>query len=496
MTINSVTGSQLLDLLGDWAAGRGPLYRRIVNGLLQVIDRGLLPGGVRLPSERSLAKALAVSRTTVVAAYEMLKGGGYLEARQGSGTWVATAAGQRPVLEGNEGIRDFLGQDLMTRRITSDGAFIDFSIAAPTGVAVAEILTDAYRSVADQELNGLLRGGGYAPAGLGDLRQAIADLMTQMAVPSTADQILVTNGAQQAIWLAASLYVEGGAGVIIESPTYPGALDVFRAHGARLLPLAVGHNGLSVADFEQLVSHRAARLAYLIPTFHNPTGTVLGGLERSRVVQLATRFRIPVIEDITNDFLALDSDPPPPLASYSDDTPILTVGSMSKFVWPGLRVGWVRAPESTIIRLLRRKNTVDLGSSVLNQLVAARLLTQADEISTIRRRDTTARLAQVTSLLEELLPSWNWQQPQGGLSLWIRLPEGNAEQLAQVALRHGVGIVPGSNFDPEAGHTEHLRLALSLDEDATDIGIRRLANAWNHYHRQYETEAEPVQLIV
>ncbi len=320
--------------------------------------------------------------------------------------------------------------------------------------------------------------------------------MTQMAVPSTADQILVTNGAQQAIWLAASLYVDGGAGVIIESPTYPGALDVFRAHGARLLPLAVGHNGLSVADFEQLVSHRAARLAYLIPTFHNPTGTVLGGLERARVVQLATRFRIPVIEDITNDFLALDSDPPPPLASYSDDTPILTVGSMSKFVWPGLRVGWVRAPESTIIRLLRRKNTVDLGSSVLNQLVAARLLTRADEISTIRRRDTTARLAQVTSLLEELLPSWNWQQPQGGLSLWIRLPEGNAEQLAQVALRHGVGIVPGSNFDPEAGHTEHLRLALSLDEDATDIGIRRLANAWNHYHRQYETEAEPVQLIV
>lgn len=474
-----MTPAQFAQGLGHWASSGGPLYRALAESIRRRIEEGLLHGGARLPAERVLAKALAVSRTTVVGAYELLREEGFIESRQGSGTRVRRGdtverpATQRDTLTAGAFERNTLFRGL----IESSGSAIELlGVHLPASSFVAEALEEIRG-----DLLPLLAQHGYTGLGLPRLREAIARHLTRTGMPSSPDQILVTHGAQQAIGLAAALYLQPGDAVVLEDPTYLGAIDVFTAAGARTAAVPISEDGVRLEALREAVSREAPRLVYLMPTFHNPAGSVMPAAARREVARLARERSLPVLEDNTLAELDLDAPPPAPIGAFSGDAPVLTVGSLSKLVWGGLRIGWVRAPEPIIQRLARLKVMGDLGNSVVSQALAARLFERLDEIRKARRREIAARRETLCAELSRRLPEWTWRRPAGGLSLWARIPRGNASELAQVALRHGVSVLPGSTCSPRNGFADYLRLPFVLEPEQIRQGIRRLAEAWRAY---------------
>jgi DNA-binding transcriptional MocR family regulator len=196
---------------------------------------------------------------------------------------------------------------------------------------------------------------------------------------------------------------------------------------------------------------------------------------------VARRLQVPIVDDTTVAELALDAEPPPPVAAFDPGAPVFTVGSASKVFWGGLRVGWVRAPADVIVRLAQLKATSDLGSSVLSQHAAVHLLLRVDEARTARRQQLAPRRDALDSLLRRHLPSWTWRRPEGGLSLWARMPSGDARELAEVARSHGVVFAPGTAFTVGEVGRDRLRLVFSLPSSQLEVGIRRLAEAWTAY---------------
>ncbi|MBV8202955.1 MAG: aminotransferase class I/II-fold pyridoxal phosphate-dependent enzyme, partial [Acidobacteria bacterium] len=229
------------------------------------------------------------------------------------------------------------------------------------------------------------------------------------------------------------------------------------------------------------VVRESPRLIYLVPSFHNPTGALMPEAHRLLVARLAADTATPVLEDLTLADLDLDAPPPPPIAAAVPGAPVLTVGSLSKLVWAGLRIGWVRAEAPVIARLARFKVLSDLGSSLPGQVMAARLLRRAAAIREVRRQEARGRRSALERALAAALPDWTFSRPAGGLCLWVRLPRGNAEELAQVALRHGVAIVPGPTCSPRDAWESYLRMPFVLGDGEMSEGIARLARAWNDY---------------
>jgi DNA-binding transcriptional MocR family regulator len=317
--------------------------------------------------------------------------------------------------------------------------------------------------------------------GLPALRQAIARHLTRSGMETSEEQVLVTHGAQQAIGLAGALFVERGDAVVVENPTYLGSIDIFTGLSARLVSVPVGGDAAWVARLKETVARAAPRLIYLMPTFQNPTGAVLPVAVRRALARLSRELQIPIVEDNTLADLSLGAPPPAPIASFDAEAPILTIGSLSKLFWGGLRIGWIRASEEILARITRLKIMADLGGSLIGQLVAVRLLAEAERVKAIRRREMRERLDRLTKLLSRHLPDWSWDSPAGGLSLWVRLPQGDANSFAQAALRHGVAVVPGSLASPDGGCTEHLRLPYVLDAEPMREGVERLARAWEAY---------------
>jgi len=470
----------LVPLIGDWAAGKGPLYGRLASAMRSAIESGDLVAGTRLPPERSLAQALEVSRTTVVLAYARLREHGLVESRQGSGTWVPRrAALSRPTLR-DERSRSFL-VDSVTRAASEESeGTIGFMGACLSGSGVP---LDEEWQAARADLAGLACGTGYAPQGWPALRRELAARFEARGVPTTEDEILVTNGAQQAIDLLGRLFTGRGEAVVIEDPTYLGAIDAFTLAGARLLPVPVGSTGADLAALSRSVAQASPALVYLVPSFHNPTGSLMPEGARREVARLAEASGVVVVEDESLADLSFGAEPPPPIAAFAPRGSVFTVGSTSKLFWGGLRVGWVRGPRAAITRLTRLKVTADLSGSLLSQALATRLLARYDEVVHGRRVESRRRLECLETLLRKALPDWSWTRPAGGLTLWVRLPTPSSEELARVAPRHGVAIVPGPVHSPSQGFKDRVRLPYVLDERLLVEGVTRLASAWQACRR-------------
>jgi len=446
---------RVVDELGDWSLGGGPLFRRLAVALSRLLERGALPEGARLPSERALAAALSVSRGTAVAAYDLLVGDGLVERRQGSGSYaVGSAAIGLPA--GRE------GSGLVARLVDASAGpadVVDLSLSVlqdPGGLPSAAVTTeDLARAAPDT---------GYSPWGLRGLREAIADRLGDAGLPTTAEQVVVTAGAQQAISLAASCWVRPGDGVVVDDPTYPGALSAFTAAGARLSTSLDGHPAL----------------VYAQPSIQSPTGTVMSRHQRDVLAQAVVDARVPLVEDMALTGLAWERLPEP-VAARIPDHPVAVVGSLSKLLWGGLRLGWVRAPEPVALRFARVKATHDLGSSVVGQLLAERLLRHPllDTFLAERNAELRRRYTALSDALRSELPDWTWDEPHGGLSLWVRLPEPTADAFAQVALRHGVAVATAEALSAHpARHRDHLRLSFAGPADDLRVGVRRLREAW------------------
>ena len=354
---------------------------------------------------------------------------------------------------------------------------IDLALGTPYALGLSRDLFKLGR----EEEDALLDDRMYYPLGLAVLRQALAKRLTSIGLPSNPDQILVTNGAQQAISLIASLFVQRDDTVLVEDPTYFGAIEAFRATGARVSSVPVGADGVAPGVLRDRIAATAPRLIYLTPTFQNPTGAVMPAIARKAISKLSREFGVPVIDDASLADIILEGSPPAPIAAYGDHEGLLTAGSISKLIWPGLRVGWIRAATPVIERLGRIKTSTDLGSPLLTQAVGARLIQALPEAQRLRREQLRPRRALLAQLLKRHLPQWRFQIPEGGFFLWIRLPAGDARELAQVALRHGVLILPGSTMSAAGLYTRYVRLPFLADPEVLRVGIARLAGAWREY---------------
>jgi DNA-binding transcriptional MocR family regulator len=480
-------------LLGHWSNGEGPMYRLLAETLQRLILRSEIPAGTQLPAERQLAQLLAVSRTTVQGAYDLLRKDEWVESRTGSGTWVKPVTGARAWQRGDNLVGSLRRSSMFDPLLRRDQPLIDLSLAF--GGDPRSIPYSAY-SLPEYEIVQLLKQRGYSVYGLPALRQTVALWYTQQGLVTSEDQILVTSGAQQAISLVASLYLQRGDSVLIENPTFVGAMDAFRAVGSRLVPVPIEGARLRVELLPALVKANVPQLIYVSPTCQNPTGAVYSAHERREIVRVAAERSIPLLEDSTRADLVLAGPDPPFLASFEPDAPILTVGSTSKLFWAGLRIGWVRAPQPVIARLARLKIVADLGTSLIPQAIAARLFSHIDSVKEQRRQEMLASLSLATEVLQEHLPSWKWSPPAGGPYLWVQLPCPDAQEFAQMALRHGTLVTPGTTMSVDGSHTSYLRLPYFLDQDLLDEGVRRLKDAWEAFLQLAGTERQMTTVVV
>ncbi|MFF3057162.1 PLP-dependent aminotransferase family protein [Streptomyces sp. NPDC057909] len=454
---------QLAALLPD-PTGMRPAYRHLARAISALILDGRIALHVRLPAERELATALNTSRATVTAVYDLLRERGYAHSRQGSGTWTALPEGRTP-----SGI---------TRLLGPQDTAIDLARAAP-GLP-EQTLVDALVQVAPR-LAEHAHTPGYHPYGLPELRAAIAERFTRRGLATVPEQILLTSGAQHALTLVMGLLCRPGDRIMVENPSYPNALEAMRRAHLRTVSVPVTDTGWDIEIIESTLHQVVPQLAYLIPDFHNPTGCLMPDEERVRILRAAQRSGTWLVIDETLTDLALDVPAPLPFASHA--TPggtgqVITIGSMSKTHWGGLRIGWLRAPSQLVTELAGQRIATDMGGSVLDQLLALALLARAGELLPPRLAQMREQRAALTAALAEHIPQWTWQLPPGGLSLWVDLGEPIASPLAERALDYGVRIEGGAYFATDPGIFEQrLRIPYTTPPDTLREAVRRMATA-------------------
>ncbi len=466
-----IGGPALADLLGRWSVADGPLYRLLAGRVGRLADTGALPAGTRLPPERELAAALSVSRNTVAMAYQLLRDDGMAESRQGSGTRIVPhrttpAAAHR-------------ANGFFTSMLEASDA-IDLTLAAvECAPQVAAALDDPASVLSAPRRRALTAGTGYYPYGLPDLRAAVAEMLTaRHGLPTAPEQVVVTSGGQQALDLLIRTEAGIGRAAVTEDPTFPGMLDALHQAGARLVGVPPG----DVARLAAAVAAHSPSLVCLIPTHQNPTGRTIAAADRQALVSLAGRHPdVTFVDDMTLADLPLTDAPAPfPLAAHEPDAPnLVTVGSLSKLYWGGLRAGWVRAPAGIAARLAAAKAAADLGSTAYQQgIVAALVGGRHDEIVKWRADWLWPRYEAMAVALRSRLPGWGWAAPSGGLTIWARLPEGReSSAFAQSALRRGVAVVPGRLLSADGGGARHVRLAFALPPERLVAAVAALAGA-------------------
>lgn len=457
-----LNAARVAALVGEY--DRSPAYLGLAHGVRDLIIDGRIATGTRLPSERELTDALGVSRTTVARAYALLRELGFLESRQGSGSVAVlphsdTHRGDHLLRPSDGGV---VGEDV-----------IDLTCAAPTP---GPGLMSAYER-AGAELAPYVGGTGYYPTGLPVLRDLLAERFTRRGVPTGADQILIVPGALAGLAVAARALLTPGDRVVVESPTYPNAIAALASAGARVVGVDTTDRGWDPGTMAATVRQVSPKLAYLIPDFHNPTGAVISDEARELVAQELERTRTIAVVDESMLDVQLDDDPmPKPFAAHAADS--ISLGSMSKGYWGGLRVGWIRAPRERMDALIGARLSLDLGTPVFEQLVAIELLGASAEILTHRRTTLRAGRDATLEAFAVHLPDWRVTRPRGGLSLWCELPESGASALAQQAIRHGVLLTPGPAFAPEGGMDRFLRVPYALAPEVMTEAITRIATAW------------------
>ncbi|WP_225845907.1 PLP-dependent aminotransferase family protein [Streptomyces sp. HPF1205] len=459
--VDRLGAGQLAGLLPD-PAGMRPAYRHLAQAIGELILDGRIALHVRLPAERELAAALRVSRATVTAVYDLLRESGYALSRQGSGTWTALPEGR--ALRG------------VARYMRAADTAIDLTKAAPA--MPEDMLRDALAAAAPL-LAEHTRTAGYHPYGLPELRAAVAERFTRRGLATVPEQILVTSGAQHALSLVLGLLGRPGDRILVENPSYPTALDAMRRARLATVPVPVTDSGWDAAITESTLRQAVPRLAYLIPDFHNPTGHVMPEQERGRVLRAARASGTWLVVDESLAEIALDVPPPRPFTAHAAPGAtgqVITIGSMSKTHWGGLRVGWLRAPSKLVTELAAQRVASDMGGAVLDQLVALALL--ARDSLPARLETLRAQRAALVDALAEHLPHWTFRLPPGGLSLWADIGEPVASPLAERALDYGVRIEAGSWFATDPGVFEQrLRIPFTLPPAALREAAARLAAA-------------------
>lgn len=461
MTSQANPGPIAASLAGWSEHGHGNLSQRLAHALRARIEAGLLPGGTRLPPERRLAADLAVSRSTVTAALDELRADGLLTSRQGQGT--AVTAPSRPELLVNR----------MADHLVGGAGGIDLAVGNPNDVSH---LPPVSVDIADLLACGA--GPGFHPLGLPALRQAIAATYVERGMHTTADEIHVTAGAHQAIALLIGACTAPGDTVAAEVPGYPGLFDITDGANLGVAPLALDRSGIRPESLDAVLTDRRPKLVYVQGGVQNPTGALAGPGRLRALASILDRHEAIVVEDATLVELAFAGRPTTDLARLCRRATVVSVGSFSKVLWGGLRVGWIRAPRSMLERTLHRQLAGDLGASVPSQVFCLRLLPDLAATAQHRRDYLRANVERAAALVRDEIPEWTFESPAGASVLWIDTGLEDAAPLVQVAHRHGVHVASGAITLPGQAGDGHVRLCVDRPMEVVEVGIRRLGAAW------------------
>jgi 2-aminoadipate transaminase len=491
-----------------------PLYQQICQGLREAILSGELPEGIRLPTERALAQELGINRTTVMNAYHELASEGLIEGHVGRGTLVKRSYlhQDQDALEDDmpswllglaEGEDAVLGPDA---RVLSEMSalgerkeIISLASSTPaTDLLPAELLQTLFAKGLQQARQSAL---GYCPVeGLQSLRREIAARMRKHGIAVDTRNILILSGATQGIGLIGRFMLNAGDEVVVEVPTYLGAVQTFRALGARVIGVPTDTDGLRVDLLESILARRRPRFIYTLPTFQNPTGFVMSPERRRRLLLLARRYQIPILEDDPYRELYFEGDEPLPLKALDTHGYVLYLSTFSKILAPGLRVAWLAAPDPLIERLSLHKQIFDLNTNALSQWAVAELLQRNlldDHLIMLRDRYRHKRDVMIQAIADYWPANVRISHPAGGFHLWCRLPgDMRARLLLREAAQEGVAFVIGEPFHVDGGGQQQIRLSFaSADEEQIKEGIRRLGAIMRRIQARHTTRDEQDTLI-
>ncbi|PTM56542.1 PLP-dependent aminotransferase family protein [Desmospora activa] len=468
-----------------------PLARQIEEGIADRILSGHFDPGAQLPTVRELSRVLQVSPVTVTHALKLLEERRLVNRVKGKGVFVAadvvgTSWQQRKSEENNSPpIPDYVhrSQHFHFNR-TAAAINLSLSTVHPHLLPTQALADSVTRMIAaDPEV--LAQFGEIQ--GDTELRNYLAQYMERERLQVSPEQILITNGSQQGIDLVARCFLGPGDIVVTEEPTYSAAIDVFKSRGATVWSVPVDQEGMRVERLLPLLdSGGSPKLIYTVPTFHNPTGTVMSERRRRELIELANQLNCLVLEDDPWSEVYFHEPPPPPLQALDRRGSVIYVKGLGKMLAPSCRVGYLIASGRVRERLLAAKANADLGNPLLNQKVVLALF-QSQVFSRYLnrlRKDLAQKRDLAVRLLEEYAPTGvTWNVPRGGLNLWLSLPAGaNALLLLERAEKESLHFLPGSACYPGDVEWNHLRISFScVTDEELEQGIRLLGRLMQEY---------------
>jgi DNA-binding transcriptional MocR family regulator len=479
------------------AGGSEPIYKQICDQIRLLIEQGIVKAGQRLPATRVLADTLGVNRSTVCRAYEDLWALGYTESRQGSYTTVrkrtaiAPAKGKpsRPIVSwaarssvpARQMHQDYLR--LRGKYAGGRGRRIEFNhLAADHELCPAREFRACAKEVLADSGKDILDYG--PPEGYRPLREAIAHRMQTHGVSVSADEILITSGAQQAIDLVLRMLAGRGTAVAVEAPTYGLALPLFRFHGLDLKEIPMRDDGMDLGVLESVLKRWRPALLYTIPAFHNPTGVTTGQAHRERVLALCETHRVPLVEDGFEEEMKYFGKVVLPIKSMDRSKIVVYLGTFSKVVFPGLRIGWIAADRDCIERLVAIHRFASLSNSNLGQVAMHRFYQDGYYEKHVRRvhRVYRGRMQTMIGAIRRHFPrdGVRWTEPVGGYTLWVSCPGLNLTEDALIGdlSCRGVVVSRGSFYFPRPPKGLYFRLScVNLTEPDIEEGVRRIGAA-------------------
>jgi 2-aminoadipate transaminase len=439
---------------------RVPIYRQLYQRLVEDIERGKLSPGAKIPGTREMAGLLGVSRTTILDAYAQLEADGWIASKQRGGSFVTSRGALR-----QGGINwDTAVEVSELRRPVSARVQISFAHSRPDEdlFPLEEFSAACSRVLQSDELSRVLQLG--SPGGYEPLRQTLSQLMQEEGVAGPTDGILITSGCQQALDLLRRVLVRPGDRVLLEDPVYPGIKNVFLESNPELVGIPMNANGLDLQALERAM-HRGARLLVVTPNFQNPTGLTMSLAARKELLRLAHQMRTIVVENDSYGRLRYRGDDVPSLKELDTSGDVILLRSFSKMAFPGLRIGWVSAPQRVITAMTEAKYRSDLHSDQFSQAVMLDFVLDGGLVrhqETIREEGLKRLQAALASCREHLPAGSIFTEPDGGMNLWITLPDAlDAGELLQRAEREGITYLPGRSFSVMAEHRNSLRLSFA-----------------------------------
>ena len=473
-----------------------PLYQQIKTHLRQGILSGSFAPDTRLPASRQLARDLGVNRITVETAYSELEAEGLIYSRVGSGTYVLPPIPLPPhPLDNLETGWPLWQQNLQIELSASRNAGSNERLKTsqhPDLISFAGGTSAPHMFPADdfrKVLQTVMRRDGMAALGYGEsngfapLRFTIAHVLASQGLQARPENILITAGSQQALSLVSQLLLKPGDTILVESPTYSGALELFSAVNFSVVGIPMDKQGMQVENLEKLLQQHHPKLIYTIPNFHNPTGTCLSSSRRRELIVLADRYNVPILEDDFVGDLRYDGRAQPSLKALDPGGRVIYANTFSKMIMPGLRVGFLLIEGPIYEHLVNFKRVNDLATSALIQRALEAYVTVGRYQSHLRRSCQIFRKRRdaMISAIQRYLPTGiRFDTPQGGLFLWVRLPDKmSSDDLLPIACQEGVDFVPGSRFFPERLQgVDWIRLNFVVHStEEIEVGIQRLGTA-------------------